>query len=265
MSNRHRFSGVSVVIPYHRKEVIFRACLQSLVRHHPVDLPLQIIVIINDDRDEKPWLPEEVMDHDIEMFRVPRSPNRYRSPGILWNLGASIAKHPVVALSHPDIYHFGNTLEIALRHLPLDGVYATACRSLRIPSTAWSEDEIHAWLESPEKVETATFYDEPGLRGWYAHGRLRQNCFPWCLVLARDLFTSLGGFDFRYDDVVGCEDADFNVTILNALTPEKIVFGHPDVGAVGHVGHERPERNYAPAMGRLKAKWGEKAKWVRDG
>ena len=170
---------------------------------------------------------------DYVHVRIPRPPRIRGSPGLSWNVGVACASAPLVFITHSDVIHCGPLFEAALKLAPEHDWINFACLSVQAPPPAvvdhaslmqWSGGHIYG---KRELCWTTT--------NWYVHSN-GQRMVQYASAMTPEVFTEAGGFDFRFDDCYGCEDADFfdRMTFMAKISPVC------DSPFVAHLNHERP-------------------------
>ena len=236
--------GVSMIVPYHRRPRLLSIAWESWAQQARTDgIPLEVVILENDDGEST--LPCAPVGATLTHLRIPTPSGPWRSPGLLWNLGARVARHPVVILTHPEIVHFGDVPKVASAHTPERGLLQFSCRTLLEPP-ADVVDLASFSLWHGDDLESIT--DHGDINGWYSHPLIRPNLAPWAMAMTPDSFRLVGGFDYRFDAEYGSEDADFAIRVLKTFTErERVLSVTPHVGHLGH-GRRHDDKTKAALM-----------------
>jgi glycosyltransferase involved in cell wall biosynthesis len=211
--------SVSVIIPsYNRLSALGRAIRSAECQTYQ---PHEIIVV--DDASDYPisqYLKEAYRAGLPANLHLLRNPTR-KGGAACRNLGASLAKGEAVAFLDSDDFWLPQKLEKQVRILQLDPTVGLVSCDLLVMDHAGTYQKSNRQL-----VDTGIW--ERLLLGWTTFPNTSS------LVLRRDVFTQLGGFD---EALTSCQDHDLWMRLAKAAIPVKYA---PE--ALYVVTHDAPHR-----------------------
>jgi glycosyltransferase involved in cell wall biosynthesis len=129
--------------------------------------------------------------------------NWYHTPALTINLGAHLARGPVICLCHPEILHAPENLErAAIRIMAEEKVYLFGTTFLGTQEDNRKLDGTRDWRA----------HDWAGFQGDHHVDKLQKytdECYWYTSFLPRAAFRKIGGVDFEYLKGVAGEDDDF--------------------------------------------------------
>lgn len=233
---------VSIVIPtYNRAEQTYGA-LESLLAHQG-ESPFEVIIVDNQSTDESARLFAR-----LDQVRVHRNEEN-RGFGDACNRGAAMARGAYVCFLNSDTLVTHGWLDALVGELAGDPQCGAAGARLIHPNGRLQEAGSIVWRDG-----SALGYGRGGdpFAPEYCYARPVDFCSAACLVMRRELFTRLGGFDPRYG-MGYYEDTDLCMSVWAAgytvrYVPHAVVFHLEHASSNKARAGELMERNRAVLM-----------------
>jgi GT2 family glycosyltransferase len=243
---------VHAVIVSYRSADTLRGCVEPLTRISRV----RVTVVDNDSPDDSL---ETIADLDVETIRSPRNggfsygcnlgaagavapyllflnPDARMEPEALEALLDDLRANPAAALAGPLILEPGDELAFSRRRFPRQSTtYAQALFLHRLwPQAAWTD----------ELIRDDAAYARAGTSDWVSGA---------CMLVRREVFEAIGGFDERF--FLYCEDTDLCRRIWDAGHEVRFVPG----AVVRHVGgHSSGAGETQPILARSRVLYARK-------
>jgi GT2 family glycosyltransferase len=202
---RHERPVVSVVIPVYKQAHYTFCCLESLAGCEPT-LPYEVVVVDNASTDDTRQLLARV---DNLVFRTNE---RNVGFGEACNLGVAAARGEYVLFLNNDTLVTPGLLTNLVDTLRRDPKCGAVGGKLIHPDGTLQEAGSIVWADG-----SGLGYgrgDDPA-KPEYEYVREVDHCSAACLLMPRDLFRSLGGYDARYRPAY-YEDADLCLAVREA-------------------------------------------------
>jgi GT2 family glycosyltransferase/glycosyltransferase involved in cell wall biosynthesis len=216
--------AVTIVIPMFNKASYAYLALESLLGSEP-DLAFELVLVDNASTDETPALLKQ-----LENIRT-RENERNLGFGAACNLGASLARGDYVCFLNSDTLVTPGWLTALLQTIKNYPRCGAVGSKLVHPDGKLQEAGSIIWQGG-----TTSGYGRGAdpLQPEYCYVREVDYCSAACLLVRKDLFTSVGGFDDRYAPAY-YEDADVCLSIRQAgykvvYQPNAVVF-HVEFGS----------------------------------
>jgi len=241
---------VSIILLHYNKYHLVEACLNSIFRHG-ARCSFEVIVVANGSPPEhverlQAWRPH------LRILKL--EPNRGYSEGN--NAGAKAARGKYLLLLNDDTTVTPGWLDALVdfaRTDPSAGIigpkllYPNNDNGIQHCGTVFNEHSIgeHIYRHRPADFEAA---DRP---------RYFRAITAACVLIERDLFLQLGGFDPSYGKSGGCEDTDLCFKLLElgkrpAYCPSSVVYHHESVTR-GIRDEHHPEELFSRKL--LRERW----------
>ncbi len=193
----HTSATVDIVIPLYNKAAYTKACLEGLEATQG-DTAYNLVLVDNASTDETSTLLTQ-WEYRADVVRSPENLGFARGN----NLGASRGRAPYVLFLNNDTVAEAGWLDALVREMERDPAVGIVGAKLLYPE---KRDVQHAGLEivngSPDHVFRHAAENDPRV----VEPRDLDMVTGACLMIRRDLFEALGGFDEAY--VNGVEDVD---------------------------------------------------------
>ncbi len=196
---------VSVIVPIHNHPLVTYTCLKSITEVE-TRIPFEVIVVDDCSGDETPH-----MLADISGIRVVRNETNLGFIGSC-NAGAKVAQGQYVLFLNNDTIVRAHWLEELVQTFELHPDAGLVGAKLLYPDESLQEagsiiwNDGSAWnygrCDDPDKPE-------------YCYLREVDYCSGACILLPKDLFSQLGGFDDHYAPAYG-EDSDLAFKVRQA-------------------------------------------------
>jgi GT2 family glycosyltransferase len=254
-----RLPKVSIVIPTAFARKLVQQCLSSVLRHTTYD-HYEILIAINEKSREAPdcaaYLRELEGDPRIRVLAYPDQPFNYSAVN---NWAVRQATGSVICLLNDDVEIITpDWLERLVARVELPGVGAVGCL-LHYPNDTIQHAGVilglsgvagHAYIKHPS-----------GVRGYFGRAALEQDlsCVTAaCVVLRREAFEAVGGFDERL--AIAFNDVDLCIRLRQQgwriIWTPTVELRHHESASTGR--HDAPERieQFQNEVRLMRAMWG---------
>lgn len=220
--------ALSVLIPYWRRLPQFSVTLESYRHYYPALLAngaLELVVIADTPADDELAAVRALLDSFratgavVRLEVVDRSAQRFRNPGMLFNLAAALATAPLLGLTNPECAHLGPVFDHALEHARSRRYLVYACGNTAFIPASFEE----LFCRGNEVAQ------------WYQHTGYSNRLLHFMTVITAADFAAVGGFDPLFDDGLSYEDNDFVERVVAAGLDVLVV----DTPRVAHIDHDR--------------------------
>ncbi|QSR89725.1 glycosyltransferase [Methylacidiphilum caldifontis] len=241
---------LSIVISTRNRAELLYQCLQSILAH--VSIPYELIIADNSSTDSTPLLLKKIQ--GIKTFRNEKDLEYLQSV----NKAASLARAKYLLLLNNDIILSPQSIDHLLKTMeayPRCG--AVGCKLVRPDGTLQEAGSI-IWADGSALAYGRN--DPQPMRPEYSFIREVDYCSAACLLIRRDLWERLGGYDPRYVPAY-YEDSDLCLGLWSlgykvVYQPASVVF-HYEFGS-------RPVETAMAMMAKNKEKFFEKWKdWLK--
>ncbi|MBK35703.1 MAG: hypothetical protein CME26_09275 [Gemmatimonadetes bacterium] len=188
---------VDIVIPLYNKADYTRACLEGL-EAMSAQVPFNVVLVDNASTDDTPTLLNE-WENRADVVRSPHNLGFAKGN----NLGAARGKAPYVLFLNNDTVPESGWLEALVEEIERDPEIGIVGAKLLYPG---KRDVQHAGLEIVNGTPDHVYRHADEHDSWVNEARDLDMVTGACLMIRRDLFEVLGGFDEGY--VNGVEDVD---------------------------------------------------------
>ena len=220
MDREKHVMGLSIIIPTFNRAELLDIGLSSIVRQ---GISFDYEIIIENDGGEELETLDVIKKHSlpIRYYYIQKQEGLWTCPSVPINRGISRAKFDIVCLTCPEIFHIGRTFERMHKQ----------CKDGVIVISNGKDDSSGNFLLFVKATNGA--YDRNELnRCKYLATEL-----PFCMMMTKKDFLSVGGYDEIYNDGIGYEDSDF----VNKLRKKQFKFLKVDETIV-HLFHDRKKR-----------------------
>jgi len=224
---------VSIVVPTFNRADQTYGMLESLLAHRD-EIPFEVIIVDNHSRDETGSLLDR-----LECVRIHRNTEN-RGFGDACNRGAEMARGAYVCFLNSDTLVTHGWLAALVHEMESDPRCGAVGAKLVHPNGHLQEAGSIIWRDGSALGygRGADPFDPE-----YCYARPVDYCSAACLLVRRDLFWQLGGFDPRYGRGY-YEDSDLCMGIWNAgysvrYAPQAVIF---------HLEHASSDRTQAGAL-----------------
>jgi GT2 family glycosyltransferase/tetratricopeptide (TPR) repeat protein len=239
---------ISIVIP-HLSAPQLGPCLASIFEHG-AERSFEVVVVFDGS-------PEEDVQQIQGQYEDIRSSVLAESGGFAraCNTGARLARGRYLVFLNDDTTVTAGWLDRLANFVESDPQIAIAGPKLLYPDsdriqhcgTVFNEERfgVHIWRHSPADFAAA------------GRPRYYRAITGACIMIERELFLRLGGFDARFHPTGGCEDTDLCFRALRcgrrvAYCPDSVVYHHEGASR-GPVGGSRPDEIYNQKL--LRQRW----------
>ena len=205
---------LSIVIPYFNKRQLLLNTLKS-INHFRGEYPIEVIIV--DDTSSADHRIDDVKvmfpNLNINLIVVERSPVRWRTPTVAYNIGFNAAKGDVILINGTDCIHMGDMIGYVFRKLPINAYISfSAYMGMSLP-----DDIFHTlnWDDPAEMKELEKHFDTGVKENWHVHSRFFYYLIPFCAAIATEDMEKLSGMDERFEMGIGYEDNDFVDRVIN--------------------------------------------------
>jgi GT2 family glycosyltransferase len=194
---------ISIVIAYFNRKKLFIETLKSISKTSCADFE----VIAVDDMSSKEERIEDLV-NQFPFLKVYRMKDKICGNScMVYNFGIAKAKGDIIILQNPECLHVDDVLSFMEKNITDSNYISTAVYSVDERIQNILPIILHCKGFKDFTMALPQRFVEDHL-GWYNHSVYRPCYFHFCAGISRSNIDKLGGFDERFKDGIGFEDAE---------------------------------------------------------